>query len=108
MVCRAAIRSLMSSTLQSVSGSSTHTSTTPGLSTSELRRISSPVLRSTTGTTGTPAFAARWKAPLRNGPSTGVAERVPSGKIISDVPPRIRSTTPSSVARAEPESERSM
>src|SRR3712207_8293804 len=35
-----------------------------------------------------PACMATWKAPFLNGPRFGVAERVPSGAITSEVPSR--------------------
>ena len=52
----------------------------------EPRHISSPALRITIGTIGTPACIAMWKAPFLNGPRRGVAERVPSGAIASESP----------------------
>ena len=66
------------------------------------------MLRKTIGTIGTPAWIARWNPPLRNRPSARVVDRVPSGKISSDVPPRIRFTKASSVARDWAELLRSM
>ena len=41
--------------------------------------MSSPALRNTTGTTGTPASIAIRKAPFLKRPTVGVIERVPSG-----------------------------
>jgi hypothetical protein len=49
-----------------------------------------------------------WNAPFLNGPSRGVAERVPSGAITSDVPSRSFCTAGASASRAFAGSERSM
>ena len=54
----------------------------------------------TIGTIGTPACIATWKAPFLNGPSVGVADRVPSGAMTSEMPSRSRCTAGSSAARA--------
>ena len=40
----------------------------------------------TIGTIGTSACIAMWNAPFLNGPSRGVAERVPSGAMTSEMP----------------------
>ena len=64
------------------------------------RHISSPALRITIGTIGTPACIATWKAPFLNGPSAGVAERVPSGAMTSEIPSRSRATAGASAALA--------
>ncbi|MEA2294466.1 MAG: hypothetical protein QOE86_2105 [Solirubrobacteraceae bacterium] len=79
----------------------------PGRSQNELRHISSPALRMTTGTTGTPACMARWKAPFLNGPTIGVGERVPSGAIAIEVPACRRSTAGAIASRARLASPRS-
>jgi len=42
--------------------------------------------RSATGTTGTPACAAAWKAPARNAISPGRRWKVPSGNTMSETP----------------------
>ena len=62
--------------------------------------MSSPALRITIGTIGTPACIATWKAPFLNGPSAGVAERVPSGAMTSEMPSRSRATAGASAALA--------
>ena len=69
--------------------------------------ISSPALRITIGTTGTPACMAMWKAPFLKGSSFGVGERVPSGAITSEVPLRSASTAGARAAWALVESVRS-
>ena len=69
-------------------GGRTTTCTVPEWIVLALRHISSPELRMTIGTIGTPASIATWKAPFLNGPSAGVGDRVPSGAITSEMPSR--------------------
>ena len=52
--------------------------------------MKSEVLCSTTGTIGTPACMAMWKAPFLNGCSGRVGLRVPSGAIMIEMPSRQR------------------
>ena len=68
----------------------------------------SPQLRITIGTTGTPACMAMWNGPFLKGSSRGVGERVPSGAIAIDLPPRRASTAGSRPWRALALSVRSM
>ena len=81
-------------------GGRTRTCTVPDWIVVEPRHISSPALRMTMGMIGTPACMATWKAPFLNGPSDGVAERVPSGAMTSEMPSRSFSTAGSSALRA--------
>ena len=81
-------------------GGSTATCTLPARIVDAPRHISSPELRMTMGTIGTPACIATWNAPFLNGPSAGVAERVPSGAMTSEIPSRSFRTAGSSALRA--------
>ena len=60
--------------------------------------ISSPALRITIGTIGTPACMAMWKAPFLKRPSRGVGLRVPSGAMAIETPSRSFSTTGASAS----------
>ncbi len=81
-------------------GGRTRTCTVPEWIVVEPRHISSPALRMTMGMIGTPACIATWNAPFLNGPSDGVAERVPSGAMTSEMPSRSFCTAGSSALRA--------
>ena len=85
------IRSMCSSSSPTVqpaveTGGRTATCTVPACSVVAPRHISSPELRMTIGTIGTSACIATWNAPFLNGPSAGVAERVPSGAMTREMP----------------------
>ena len=67
-------------------GSSTATSIVPLRISGDPFHITSPALRITIGTIGTPACIAMWKAPFLKRPSRGVALRVPSGAIAIETP----------------------
>src|SRR5882672_624100 len=73
-------------------GGSTATCTVPARMVWSLRPMISPALRITTGTIGTAACMAMWKAPFLNLPTRGVHERVPSGAITTLRPRVSRST----------------
>ena len=61
-----------------------------------------------TGTMSTPESIARWKPPFLNGPSRPSRVRVPSGKMTTDWPDRIRRAASPTVRRADAAFWRSM
>ncbi len=81
-------------------GGSTAICTIPARIVVALRHISSPELRITIGTIGTPACMATWKAPFLNGPRAGVADLVPSGAMTSEIPSFSFCTAGASACRA--------
>ena len=89
------MRSSRSASVQSATGigGSTATWTVPGFIVAALREPRMSVLRKTMGVTGTPAVMAMRKAPFLKGLGSPVTDRVPSGAMTTDMPPRSRSVT---------------
>ena len=84
-------------------GGSTWISTVAGRNTKSPRGATSPALRITMGTMGTPACIARWNAPFLKGAIFGDTVRVPSGASTTERPSlRMASTSGAMASMALP------